>query len=315
MSENQVTGRLLSFPFPSQIGSISRTRKANPTRLVQWFRHWEKDLTVLSREYGKLTADEKGLFRELQVVFEICVGEPFKGKYLTAIGLQNVEADPFKVMGDLVKVVAMGNVNGLMLVGPGGLGKTYTTRQKLLEMGKVEGRDYYHICGYKTNLSLYNTLYERRDKLLVFDDCDSIFGDEIGLNVLKAALETTDRRIITWGSTSSRVTVPQFQFTGQIIFISNLDPTRVADRNFQALLTRVMTFALGTTPKEIKDRMVSLIPTIGAGLTAEVQKEIEEWLEEHYTRVPNLSIRLLLHLVGLRKSEVDNWRVLALSLQ
>jgi Cdc6-like AAA superfamily ATPase len=312
--ENRINGRLLAHPFLSQLKSIDRTRKDDPTRLIQWVRYLEQHLPYLETEYNNLDPEGKGLFRQMQIIFETVTGDQFRGRQITAVGTRQSNVDPFQIMAELVKVVAAGHTHGLLLVGPGGLGKTWTTRETLKDLGKQEGKDYYRIPGYSTPLGLYQTLQEHPTDLFVFDDCDSIFKDEVGLNILKSALDTHPDRHISWRSNTRFIDTKDFVFTGRVIFISNLDPTTNADRNFQALLTRVMTFIIGTTQTEVLNRMIRLLPVMAPDLSTESRSEIREFLEQNYTRVPNLSVRYLKHLLGLYSYSRESWQTLAISL-
>jgi hypothetical protein len=60
------------------------------------------------------------------------------------------------------------------------------------------------IKGAMTALGLYAQLYKYSDKknVLIFDDCDSVFADELALNILKAALDSGKTRKICWNSDS-----------------------------------------------------------------------------------------------------------------
>ncbi len=77
-------------------------------------------------------------------------------------------------------------------------------------------------------IGLYSKLYEFSDSknILVFDDCDSILLDDVALNLLKGALDSGKKRVISWLSESSalrREGIPdRFEFKGSVIFITNL---------------------------------------------------------------------------------------------
>lgn len=46
-------------------------------------------------------------------------------------------------------------------------------------------------------MGLYMALFINRDKLIVFDDCDSVFGNIDSVNILKAALDSYDTRMVS----------------------------------------------------------------------------------------------------------------------
>ena len=105
----------------------------------------------------------------------------------------------FEFVENLVQMIASGLTPSAVITGEGGLGKTYTVNKTLvasglkdlsdagaLEIGSVVNRanSFTSIKGYSTPKGLFRTLYENRDSVLVFDDCDSILRDPVALNLL-----------------------------------------------------------------------------------------------------------------------------------
>jgi len=308
----KITGRLLGVPFPNQIRSIQRTRIVEPGRLCAWFEHWEKKPDDFKPLFEDLSEEEKTDFRSLQNVFEAVVERPFN-----LSDANGVEVTPmrqaFRIMKELTKCVALKHNNGLLVVGPGGTGKSWTVMEALGETSLKEGRDWIRIPGYSTPVGLYNTLYEWRDRLVIFDDCDSVFRDLTGINILKSILDTLPRRHVSWRTSSTKIAVDTFLFTGQVIFISNMDPDKVKDVNFRALLTRVMTLVVSGSKVEMLMRMVELLPVIGESLTHDQREEILRFIYDNQDKIKDFSLRLLVHLVGLIKYS-SNWKELGSAL-
>jgi len=50
--------------------------------------------------------------------------------------------------------------------------------------------------GKSSPFGLYSTLYMNRNKLIVFDDMDSVFKDTDTVNMLKAALDSTGENTV-----------------------------------------------------------------------------------------------------------------------
>lgn len=91
--------------------------------------------------------------------------------------------------------------------------------------------DWVKVTGRTTAAGLYLKLYEHNGKLIVFDDCDSVFDDDAAINTLKGAIDTSGDGQIDWSSSTrlkigvgeDAIPVPNsFKFTGRIIFISNI---------------------------------------------------------------------------------------------
>jgi Cdc6-like AAA superfamily ATPase len=300
-------GRLLAHPFASQLRAVVRDRIADPTRLVQWFNHWERNVQDFTEKATALEKEDKDSLLVMLKIYETIVGRPSAIAVAAGDNTTNQHAlnmsEAFDVMKDFVRCVGEKHVNGLLIVGPGGTGKTVTVVKSLQEMGLVEGQQYIRIPGYSTPLALFNTLYAAKDKLVVFDDCDSIIGSEAGLNILKAVLDTLPERHVSWKSTSTKADVNDFIFKGQIIFISNMDPEKTNDPNFKALLTRVLTLIVGSNKEQLLARMLQLLDTkaMGEELTDVQRAEVRAHLLEVYSSVRFLSLRFLSHMIGLRK--------------
>ncbi len=89
-------------------------------------------------------------------------------------------------------------IRSLLITGMPSSGKSYTIMKTLSEMGLEEGDDYVVYKGKVTTFALWRALVENVNKMLVFDDCDSIWDDANAVNILKAALDTGDVREITY---------------------------------------------------------------------------------------------------------------------
>ena len=105
--------------------------------------------------------------------------------------LQAKEAqDPsemFKNIERLTKMVGRGLQPSLVITGGAGMGKTHIVKSTLEEMGLKESYDFVHFKGRATAAGLFVTLYENNDKIIVLDDCDSVFRDDDAVNILKGA--------------------------------------------------------------------------------------------------------------------------------
>ena len=94
-------------------------------------------------------------------------------------------------------------------------------------------------------IGLYQKLFKFSNpgNILVLDDCDSILFDDIALNILKAALDSSKKRYISW-NTESRVLanegVPdRFEFRGSVIMITNIKFDYVRSKNYRITYKRL----------------------------------------------------------------------------
>ena len=150
----------------------------------------------------------------------------------------------FEILHQMTRATIAGDVRAMIVVGPPGVGKSYGVEFELEKSGlfdKISGKKikYEVVKGAMTPIGLYCTLYRHSDanNVLVFDDCDSVFQDELALNILKAALDSGKKRKIHWNSDSAmlrREGVPDmFDFKGGAIFITNLKIDNIKRKKMQ----------------------------------------------------------------------------------
>lgn len=231
----------------------------------------------------------------------------------------------FDFVTKLVTMVANKVQASAVITGEGGLGKTYTVLQTLekcgledmtevlaaAEEGDVIDNAFITVKGYSTAKGLYRTLYENNDRVIVFDDCDSILKDAVALNILKGALDSYDRRFISWNSEMKETDdLPRsFEFTGQIIFISNME----ADNIDQAVRSRSMMIDLSMTEDQKIDRMAHIAEGEGFLPTypVEYKRDALELLREIKHEVKEMSLRTLISVTKIRAANGDDWKDLA----
>jgi len=109
----------------------------------------------------------------------------------------------FQNIERLTKMVGRGIQPSLVITGGAGTGKTHLVKSTLEGMGLTESTDFVHFKGRATAAGLFVTLYENSDKIIVLDDCDSVFKDDDAVNILKGALDSYDTRKISYISTKS----------------------------------------------------------------------------------------------------------------
>ena len=104
----------------------------------------------------------------------------------------------FRALDVMARATAKGINRAMIVAGPAGLGKSWGVEKAAEEIAG----DFEHIKGYIRPTGLFKTLYRNRNKgsLIVFDDIDSLFGDETSLNILKSACDSSDLRYTSWSS-------------------------------------------------------------------------------------------------------------------
>ena len=248
---------------------------------------------------------------------------------LSVDDLKEMTLDVFHELKLKVNQVAYGYANSLLITGASGLGKTYDTEQALDKSGK----EYESISGGVSTAGLFELLFTRNDEIILFDDCDSVFGNQESVNILKAALDSgtvrkVSRNIKTHFNTrgmsmedimanyegdeskaynkslfdiKNKGKLPQsFIYTGRIIFISNfsgdeIDPT---------IITRVSAHVdIDLSHQEVIERMNMIIKAVRPQVPLDKKEEVlrvMDYLHTHYvTRYP-ITIRGLINAIDTR---------------
>lgn len=231
----------------------------------------------------------------------------------------------FSFVEQLVKMVATNVQASAIITGQGGLGKTYTVQKTLESAGYLDlsnmadfqagmvinkAKTYTMVKGYSTAKGLYRTLFELNNSVIVFDDCDDVLKDPTALNLLKGALDSNGRRIISWRADFRDDDLPRsFEFTGRIIFISNLNQSRVD----QAIRSRSMMIDLTMTDDQKIDRMeyisksVDFMPDFELSSKEDALKLIRELKDS----AKEISLRTLMSVTKIRAAGDDDWKGLA----
>jgi len=230
----------------------------------------------------------------------------------------------FEFVEQLVKMVADGVQPSAVITGEGGLGKTYTVTKTLESKGYTDISDlaefqvgsvvsmrkcFRMVKGFSTAKGLYRTLFENNKSIVVFDDCDAILKDPVALNLLKGALDSYGKRIISWNADFKDEDLPKsFNFEGRVIFISNM----TEDKIDQAIRSRSMMIDLTMSLDQKIDRMETIAQS--AEFLPEYSKTIKSdalaLIREIKDDVKEISLRTLIAVSKVRASN-SNWKDLA----
>lgn len=236
----------------------------------------------------------------------------------------------FEILKDMTKAVKSGDVRAMIVTGPPGVGKSFGVEEVLAKddlfdmMGQRKPK-YEIVKGAMSAIGLYSKLYQFSDakNILVFDDCDSILLDDIALNILKAALDSSKKRTISW-NTDSRLLrsegIPdKFEFKGGAIFITNLKFENVRSKKLQehlaALESRCHYIDLRMDTDREKVLRIKQIVKDGMLDSYEMEDvakdEVVDFIETNRANMRELSLRTVLKVADLRKSFPTNWQNMA----
>lgn len=253
-----------------------------PESLIRYIqiRNAEKNKQVLAvnPETGRVTRLDNAV-----VGSKAKKGAPQKLSFMTVVEKRDPKV-MFSNLERLTKMVGRGIQPSLVITGGAGLGKTYLVKKTLTDMGLEEAKQFVHFKGRATAAGLFVTLYENCDKIIVLDDCDSVFKDDDAVNILKAALDSYDTRKLSYISTKPLKDaygdpVPRhFEFTGKIIFISNIAQSRldeaIKSRSFVSDIS-MNTEQMFKRIDDLKDAMETKIPVEVKEKALKIMKDLE----------------------------------------
>ena len=236
----------------------------------------------------------------------------------------------FEILNMMTHAVKDGDVRAMIVSGPPGVGKSFGVEEVLSKddlFNQIAGREpnYEVVKGTMSSVGLYAKLYEYSEagSVLVFDDCDGLFYDVLSLNLLKAALDTSERRFISW-NTDSRLLrnegIPdRFEFKGSVIFITNIKFAHVRSKGLKehlnALESRCHYIDLEMDTE--REKILRIKQIVENGMLDKYQfeqcvvDEMVQFVEDNRSRLRELSLRMVLKLADLRKSFPNNWQAMA----
>ena len=245
----------------------------------------------------------------------------------------------FDDLARLTKMVIKGARPSLVVIGGPGTGKTKTIMDCIHDAGLKKGTDWIQVKGKMSPMSLFSTMFINRDKLLVFDDTDSVWENDDAVNILKAGLDSSPVRSVSWSSPmtqavahmtddekaqytksvdnqikndpTGKVKLPaDFDFTGKIIFISNKPHSELDS----AVLNRSMFIDMTLSSDQVFERIEGIMDKLSApnsfDITVETKREVFDYLKEQIAnkKMKYVSIRTFIGALGVASSGDPEWK-------
>jgi DNA-binding NarL/FixJ family response regulator len=238
----------------------------------------------------------------------------------------------FDILEDMTRAVKKGEVRAMIVSGAPGVGKSFGVEKVLAPHALLSDiandsklKKFEIVKGAMSAIGLYKKLYEYSDKkcILVFDDCDSVLLDDIALNILKAALDTSKKRVISW-NTDSRSLIAEgvpnsFEYKGGAIFITNINFANIKSKKLQDHLAALESRChyIDLTIHTERDKMLRIRQIVADGMlkdyefSTEQEAELVEFIAANKARLRELSLRTVLKAADLIKSFPQRWQRVA----
>ena len=156
--------------------------------------------------------------------------------------------------------------------------------------------------------------------LIVFDDCDDVILDELSLNILKGALDSTRKRTISWNLDSRLLRaedIPNtFEFQGSAIFITNVKFEYVRSKRLRGHLDALesrchyIDLMMDTNREKllwIRNAVMNKGMLNDRELDDEAKEELLGFMGDNQNRLRELSLRMILKVADLRETFPKDW--------
>lgn len=240
-------------------------------------------------------------------------------------------ADRFEILEEMTAAAIDGKIRGMIVVGPPGVGKSYGVirqleKAHLFDQVANKAPKYDIVKGAMTPIGLYIKLYDNKDnnQVVVFDDCDSILMDDLSLNLLKAALDSSKKRKLCWNADSNALRangIPDnFDFGGSVVFITNIQFDHIRSKRLQDHLTALQSRChyLDLTMNTMRDCVLRIQQIHNTGelfnhyyFENNEGDEIVQYMIDNQNRLREVSLRMAVKIGDLFKVSPTNWKRLA----
>jgi hypothetical protein len=313
----------------SSLGYPDKIRlSVHPTQLDENYTATLNTLPTKTNENNDETIES------LRAASALKMNVPLEGDWNGETEEQAIEriGERFKILNEMTEAISLGHVKSMIVSGPPGVGKSFGVEEELLRASMFEmlgNKKLKHefVKGSVSPIGLYKKLHEFSDKncVVVFDDCDDVLLDPVSLSLLKAALDTSKRRYLSWNKESYMLlrehVSDRFEFQGGIVFITNLDFTSVRSKILKPHLDAMMSRChyLSLDINTVRDKYLRIKAVVKKSEMLDdyyfennEQDLILDYLKANVSRFQEISLRTVLKLADLVKMKKGvNWQRIA----
>jgi hypothetical protein len=203
----------------------------------------------------------------------------------------------YNELDEYVKAFGRKNMNLLIIVSRGGLGKTTISENALMELDPIIFK------GHVTPLAMYKELLERnneeKDFVAIFDDVDSLLQNKTNVALLKQICETKENRPVKYFTTSKLLgDLPQeFETSCKVLMLVNDLNLFIENPALKALYTRAHVVQFEPSNDEILEYLKSFSR----------DGQIVKFIESYIDFSKELNFRIYERAIELKKAKLD-WK-------
>lgn len=262
-------------------------------------------------------------------------GIPLEGDYNGETEEQAISRinERFEILNEMTEAVAYGSVRSLIVSGPPGVGKSFGVEETMrgasgyAMIANGDSNAFEVVHGAISPIGLYQKLYEfsGNGKVLVMDDTDDCLFDPVSLSLLKAALDTSKRRMLSWYRESNvleKEKIPNnFEYNGGMVYLTNLNFAAVRSKllkpHLDALQSRSHYLDLGIATQRdkflrIKGVVIRSTMMDEYDFDAELRERIMTYIRNNINELRELSLRTVIKLADLVKmKQGEGWERIA----
>lgn len=204
----------------------------------------------------------------------------------------------YKELKEYFEMFRRQNCDLLIVRSKAGYGKTSSLRAVMSD------EDYIFINTHSTPLSTFKSLWDKRDRPVVFDDIDAIMSSPIMVSMLKALADTSPIKELHYNSTTSLLGEAPEKFTTASNVCILLNEFDAKNKSLAPLLDRGFFVEFTPSRKEIVKR----IKEIAKSQSSADYQVCVQFIEEHRDQINNLSLRTYSKAVQLYRDNPSNWK-------
>jgi len=209
---------------------------------------------------------------------------------------KQIRIKSFEIPRHYIRMIVEGYSYGTILIGPGGLGKSWLAMNEVRR--HLKNNQWEFLSGHVTPMALYQFVYEHNGKVIILDDIKNLLKNELCVSLLKGLLwpQESGDRIICWESTAKlKDGIPtRFICTSRFIILAN--SINDGDPDIAALESRCNYHNVELTINEVLTIMRQIISMPYKKTTIKQRQRAYKMIENRAVANPailNFNLRML----------------------